>query len=54
MMVEGISKIIAAEIEPFRIVSDALPLFISWWEALMFSFNTPDMLKLTIWSVCPI
>ena len=53
IIVEGISKITAARIEPFRIVSDALPLFNNWWEALMLSFNTSDILKLTIWSVCP-
>ena len=53
IIVEGISKITAAKVEPFRIVSDALPLFTNWWEALMLSFNSPETLKLTVWEVCP-
>ena len=53
IIVEGISKITAAKVEPFGIVSDALPLFTSWWEALMLSFNSPETLKLTVWEVCP-
>ena len=53
IIVEGLSKIIAAKVEPFRIVSDALPLFTSWWEALMLSFNLPETLKLTVCEVCP-
>ena len=53
IIVEGISKITAAKVEPFRIVSDALPLFNNWWEALMLSFNTLEILKLTIWEICP-
>jgi hypothetical protein len=53
IIVEGISKITAAKVEPFRIVSDALPLFTSWWEALMLSFNSLETLKLTVWEVCP-
>ncbi len=53
IIVEGISKIITAKVEPFRIVSDALPLFTSWWEALMLSFNNPETLKLIVWEVCP-
>uniref|UniRef100_A0A2N9EYA2 Uncharacterized protein n=1 Tax=Fagus sylvatica TaxID=28930 RepID=A0A2N9EYA2_FAGSY len=51
IIVEGISKITAAKVEPFRIVSDALPLFTSWWEALMLSFNNPETLKLIVWEV---
>uniref|UniRef100_A0A2N9G017 Uncharacterized protein n=1 Tax=Fagus sylvatica TaxID=28930 RepID=A0A2N9G017_FAGSY len=35
IILEGLSKITAVKVEPFRIVSDALPLFTSWWEALM-------------------
>ena len=50
---EGLSKIATVKIEPFRIVSDALPLFTGWWEALMLSFNLPETLKLTVWEVCP-
>uniref|UniRef100_A0A2N9J9N3 Uncharacterized protein n=1 Tax=Fagus sylvatica TaxID=28930 RepID=A0A2N9J9N3_FAGSY len=53
IIVEGLSRITAAKVEPFRIVSDALPLFTSWWEALMLSFNLPETLKLTVWEVCP-
>ncbi len=53
IIVEGNSKITAAKVEPFRIVSDALPLFTSWWEALILSFNNPEILKLTIWEICP-
>ena len=53
IIVEGISKITTAKIEPFRIVSDALPLFTSWWEALMLSFNSIAALKLAVWEVCP-
>ena len=53
IVVEGLSKIIAAKVEPFRIVFDALPLFTSWWEALMLSFNSLETLKLTVWEVCP-
>uniref|UniRef100_A0A2N9HHF3 Aminotransferase-like plant mobile domain-containing protein n=1 Tax=Fagus sylvatica TaxID=28930 RepID=A0A2N9HHF3_FAGSY len=53
IIVEGLSKITDAKIEPFRMVSDALPLFTSWWEALMLSFNSPETLKLTVWEVCP-
>ena len=53
IIVEGISKITAAKVEPFRIVSDALPLFTSQWEALMLSFNSTEALKLAVWEVCP-
>jgi hypothetical protein len=53
IIVEGLSKISAAKIEPFRIVSDVLPLFTGWWEALMLSFNLPETLKLTVLEVCP-
>uniref|UniRef100_A0A2N9FE18 Aminotransferase-like plant mobile domain-containing protein n=1 Tax=Fagus sylvatica TaxID=28930 RepID=A0A2N9FE18_FAGSY len=53
IIVEGLSKISATKVEPFRIVFDALPLFTGWWEALMLSFNLPETLKLTIWEVCP-
>jgi hypothetical protein len=53
IIVEGLSKISAAKVEPFRIVFDALPLFTGWWEALMLSFNLPETLKLTVWEVCP-
>jgi hypothetical protein len=53
IIVEGISKITVAKVEPFKIASDALPLFTSWWEALMLSFNTSEILKLTVWEVCP-
>ena len=53
IIVEGLSKITATKVEPFRIVSDALPLFTSWWEALMLSFNSPEALKITVWEVCP-
>uniref|UniRef100_A0A2N9GB68 Aminotransferase-like plant mobile domain-containing protein n=1 Tax=Fagus sylvatica TaxID=28930 RepID=A0A2N9GB68_FAGSY len=53
IIAEGLSRITAAKIEPFRIISDALPLFTGWWEALMLSFNLPETLKLTVWEVCP-
>ena len=53
IIAEGLSRIGAIKIEPFRIVSDALPLFTGWWEALMLSFNLPETLKLTVWEVCP-
>jgi hypothetical protein len=53
IIVEGISKITAAKVELFGIVSDALPLFTNWWEALMLSFNTSEILKFTIWEICP-
>jgi hypothetical protein len=53
IIVEGISKITTTKVEPFRIVSDALPLFTNWWEALMLSFNSLETLKLTVWEVCP-
>jgi hypothetical protein len=53
IIVEGLSKITAAKVEPLRIVSDALPLFTSWWEALMPSFNSPETLKLIVWEVFP-
>jgi hypothetical protein len=53
IIAEDLSRITAAKIEPFRIVSDALPLFTSWWEALMLNFNLPETLKLIVWEVCP-
>ena len=53
IIVEGLSRIIATKVEPFKIVSDALPLFSSWWEALKLSFNLPETLKLIVWEVCP-
>jgi hypothetical protein len=53
IIVEDISKITTAKVEPFKIVFDALPLFTSWWEALILSFNNPKTLKLTVWEVCP-
>ena len=48
IIVEGLSKITDAKVGPFRLVFDALPLFTSWWEALMLSFNAPKTLKLTV------
>uniref|UniRef100_A0A2N9GZX2 Uncharacterized protein n=1 Tax=Fagus sylvatica TaxID=28930 RepID=A0A2N9GZX2_FAGSY len=51
IIAEGLSRIGAVKIEPFRIVSDALPLFTGWWEALMLSFNLPETLKLTVWEL---
>uniref|UniRef100_A0A2N9ET06 Aminotransferase-like plant mobile domain-containing protein n=1 Tax=Fagus sylvatica TaxID=28930 RepID=A0A2N9ET06_FAGSY len=53
IIAEGLSRIIATKVESFRIVSDALPLFTGWWEALMLSFNLPETLKLTVLEVCP-
>ena len=48
IIAEGLSRITATKVEPLRIVSDALPLFIGWWEALMLSFNLSETLKLTV------
>ena len=53
IIAEGLSRITVTKIEPFRIVSDASPLFTGWWEALMLSFNLPETLKLIVWEVCP-
>jgi hypothetical protein len=53
IIAEGLSRITVAKIEPFRIISNALPLFTGWWEAVMLSFNLPETLKLTVWEVCP-
>jgi hypothetical protein len=53
IIVEDISKITTTKVEPFRIVSDALPFFTNWWETLILSFNSLKTLKLTVWEICP-